>query len=294
MRRVLLIAPLVTAALPAGKLDASSADTRSLKLYHLHTHEKVEIVYKRNGRYDRAGLRKVNLLLRDWRRNQPTEMNPQLLDLLWAVYRETGATGYISVVGGFRSPETNTMLRSRSKASGVAERSQHMLGNAVDFFIPGVSLRKLREAGARMQLGGIGYYPRSGSPLIHLDVGKAPNVAPNEPPGTPGAFPSGRTVYLPSDGKPLPGCETALKARQPVQPGPVAEIKTARNLLAGFFADRDEDEAGDDLNDQAFMATAPQSSTTSATDIPPHKNTPPGMASMEDSAQAQPRFCPLF
>ena len=82
----------------AAAVTGASAEVRSLKLYHLHTHEKAEIVYKRNGRYDPEGLRKINIILRDWRRNEPTKMDPRLLDLVWEAYHEAGATDYIQVV----------------------------------------------------------------------------------------------------------------------------------------------------------------------------------------------------
>jgi uncharacterized protein YcbK (DUF882 family) len=197
-------------------VPASAAETRSLKLYHVHTGEKLEIVFKRDGRFDQAGLRKINLMLRDWRRNEPKTINPRLMDLLWSVYRETGATGYINVLGGFRSPATNEMLRGRAQ-SGVAERSQHILGNAIDFYIPGVPLKTLREAALKMQGGGVGYYPTSGSPFVHIDVGNArmwPRMSRQE---LAGVFQDGRSVYIPQDGRPLPGYGEALasyRARQ--------------------------------------------------------------------------------
>ena len=74
----------------------ASAETRSLKLYFIHTGEKAEIIYKRNGRYDQAGLQKINRFLRDWRRNEPTRMDPRLLDLVWEVYRTSGSRAYIT------------------------------------------------------------------------------------------------------------------------------------------------------------------------------------------------------
>ena len=96
------------------------AETRTLKVYYIHTKEKAEITFKRNGRYDQAGLRKLNQFLRDWRRNEPTKMDPRLFDLVWETYRAVGARGHINVVSAYRSPATNTMLRSRSK--GVAKK----------------------------------------------------------------------------------------------------------------------------------------------------------------------------
>ena len=154
--------------------------------------------------------RKINIILRDWRRNEPTKMDPRLLDLVWEAYRESGATDYIQVVCGYRSPSTNSMLRSRSR--GVAEKSQHMLGKAMDFYIPGVPLKKLRNIGLKMQGGGVGYYPTSGSPFVHMDVGNVrhwPGISRQE---LVSVFPNGKTLHVPSDGRPLPGYEQALAA----------------------------------------------------------------------------------
>ena len=120
----------------------ANAETRSLKLYYIHTGEKAEITFKKNGRYLPSGLKQLNHFLRDWRRNEPTKMDPRLFDVVWQVYKSTGASGYIHVVSAYRSPATNSMLRKRGR--GVAEKSQHMLGRAMDFFIPGVKLKELR------------------------------------------------------------------------------------------------------------------------------------------------------
>lgn len=200
---------ILSAAAPAN------AQTRSLKLYFIHTKERAEITYMRNGRYDQRGLNEINRFLRDWRRNEPAKMDPKLLDLVWAVYRSVGARDYIHVVSAYRSPATNSMLRSRS--SGVAEKSQHMLGKAMDFYIPGVPLSKLRAAAFKVEGGGVGYYPKSGSPFVHLDVGNVrawPRMSRSE---LLALFPDGKTIHLPSDGKPLPGYQQAMasyKARQ--------------------------------------------------------------------------------
>ena len=96
-------------------------------------------------------------------------MDPHLIDLLWEVHREVGAKEPIWIICGYRSPETNSMLRRRS--SGVAKFSQHTLGKAIDFYIPGVPLEQLREVGLRAQRGGVGFYPTSGSPFVHMDTG---------------------------------------------------------------------------------------------------------------------------
>jgi uncharacterized protein YcbK (DUF882 family) len=231
----------------------AKAETRSLKLYHVHTGEKAEIVYKRNGRYDQAGLQKISYLLRDWRRNEPTRMDPRLLDLVWEAYRTAGSHAFIQVVCGYRSPATNSMLRSRSK--GVAQKSQHMLGRAMDFYIPDVPLKTLRNIGLRMQGGGVGYYPTSGSPFVHMDVGNVrhwPRMSRQE---LVAVFPNGKTLHVPSDGKPLPGFEQAVaayKARKGAGNLAIASAASSggsrgRGLLAALFgggADEDEDNAG--------------------------------------------------
>lgn len=215
--------------------DAAVAQTRTLKIQHVHTGEKAEIVYRRGNSYDSAGLKKASYMLRDWRKNQPTKMNPKLLDILWEVHRNTGATGYIQIIGGYRSPATNSMLRSRSK--GVAKKSQHILGNAVDFYIPGVKLKTLRNAGLALQAGGVGYYPSSGSPFVHMDVGRVRTW------GGPGISQTEMASIL-KGGKRLGSGGTGMAA--------YADSNRSPGLLARLFgggADEEED------NEQAGVRT---------------------------------------
>nr|WP_199194804.1 DUF882 domain-containing protein [Phyllobacterium phragmitis] len=226
----------------------ASAETRTLKLYFVHTKEKAEIAFKKDGRYLSSGLAQLNRFLRDWRRNEPTKMDPRLFDLVWQVYRASGARDYIHVVSAYRSPATNSMLRSRSR--GVAKRSQHTLGKAMDFFIPGVPLKKLRYIGMRYQAGGVGYYPRSGSPFVHMDVGNVrhwPRMSRKE---LLAVFPNGKTLHVPTDGKPLPGYEQALAAYEArkARGGSIAvasaKPRKSKTLFAALFgggADEEED-----------------------------------------------------
>lgn len=203
---LLIAASMVTPGF-APPVEAAG-QTRTLKLYYIHTKEKASITYKRNGRYDAKGLQEINRFLRDWRRNEPTKMDPRLLDLVWEVYQKSGSRDYINVVSAYRSPATNGMLRSRSK--GVAKKSQHMLGKAIDFYIPDVKLKALREIGMKFQVGGVGYYPTSGSPFVHMDVGGVrawPRMSRTE---LARLFPDGKTMHVPADGKPLPGYELAV------------------------------------------------------------------------------------
>lgn len=264
----------ILVALLCMGVTSAFAETRSLKIHHLHTGEKAEIVFKRNGRYDQAGLKKINFILRDWRRNEPIRMDPRLIDLVWQAYRASGSRDYIKVVSGYRAPATNAMLRSRSK--DVAKTSQHMVGKAMDFFLPDVPLRKLRDIGLKMQAGGVGYYPRSGSPFIHLDVGNVrhwPGMSRTE---LAGLFPDGKTLHVPNDGKPLPGYNQALAAYNSRQASGAPAIALAsvggsnqgktRGLLAALFGGGGEDEA-DDIADVASAAPVPRK-TVKATPAP--------------------------
>jgi uncharacterized protein YcbK (DUF882 family) len=242
----------------AGTGLAAKAETRTLKLYHVHLREKTEVTYKRNGRFLPEGLKKANWALRDWRENKPTNMDPALLDILWEAQRQSGTNGYIQVLGGFRSPKTNNMLRSRS--SGVAGGSLHMSGKAIDFYMEDVPLRKVREIGLRMQVGGVGYYPRSGSPFVHFDSGKGrywPRMSRSE---LARIFPRGNTIYLPADGKPLPGYEQAVAsynqrkgASGNIQMASASESrKGGKSLIARLFGG-----GADEAEDNAEMEAAP-------------------------------------
>jgi uncharacterized protein YcbK (DUF882 family) len=186
----------------------AEGETRTISMHHLDTKENITITYMREGRYDEAALEKINWFLRDWRRSKETRMDPHLIDLLWEVHRETGSKEPINIVCGYRSPATNAMLRRSSH--GVARYSQHMLGHAVDFYIPGVPLTEIRVIGLRMQRGGVGFYPTSGSPFVHMDTGGVrmwPRMTREQ---LLNVFPDGRTAYVPRDGHPLPGYALAL------------------------------------------------------------------------------------
>ncbi|MGN6769254.1 MAG: DUF882 domain-containing protein [Rhizobiaceae bacterium] len=231
-----LLPVLLIAAALLSMVTPASAETRTLKLLNLHTREKAEIAFKRNGRYLPDGLRKINYILRDWRKNKSVSMDPRLLDLIWSVYQKTGSHEYINVVCGYRSPATNNMLRSRSR--GVAEKSQHTLGKAMDFFIPGVPLAKLRAIGLKMQVGGVGYYPTSGSPFVHMDVGGVRHWPRMSRSQLLALFPDGRTIHIPSDGKPLPGYQQALAdyRERNGEPPSVQVADVSERKHKGFFA----------------------------------------------------------
>ncbi|QND16657.1 DUF882 domain-containing protein [Rhizobium leguminosarum bv. trifolii] len=216
-------------ALPAlvGSASFASAEDRALKLFFTHTGERATITYKRDGKFDPKGLAQINRFLRDWRRNEPTRMDPRLLDLVWEVYKRSGGKDYIHIVSAYRSPTTNNMLRNRSRSTGVAKKSQHMLGKAMDFYVPGVKLSTLRALAMQMQVGGVGYYPTSGSPFVHLDVGNVrawPRMSRQE---LARLFPNGQTMHLPADGRPLPGYNQAVANYKKRGPSSIQIASTA-------------------------------------------------------------------
>ncbi|MEM8665406.1 MAG: DUF882 domain-containing protein, partial [Pseudomonadota bacterium] len=207
----------------------AAAETRKLDLYFTHTKESISVVYKRNGRFVPSGLRELNRFLRDWRRNESTKMDRELFDLLWDVQQEFGGKR-IHIVSAYRSPATNSMLRRRSR--GVARNSQHMMGRAIDFFIPGAKMAEVRKAGMRRQVGGVGYYPRSGSPFVHFDTGRVrswPRMPRNQ---LARLFPDGKTLHLPANGKPLKGYAAAEKAEKA---GKLAKLRR-RSGVRSLFA----------------------------------------------------------
>jgi uncharacterized protein YcbK (DUF882 family) len=275
------VAPLMVAgvALLIGSHSLQNAvadgETRTLSLRHAHTGEALTITYKRDGRYDEAALEKLNWLLRDWRREQQAQMDPHLFDVIWEVYREVGAKETIEVVCGYRSPETNSMLRHRSRHTGVAQFSQHMLGRAMDFYIPGVALEDIRVAGLRLQRGGVGFYPTSGSPFVHLDTGNVRHWPRMTHDQLVRVFPDGKTVHIPSDGRPLAGYSVALAeierrggsaSATSLAEATAAGVNTGRegggfslkhSFLARLFGYHDQDEDADQADARSAPATPP-------------------------------------
>lgn len=167
-------APLVAAPPPsiAPAMVEPARATRALSFVHTHTAEKLAIEYCCDGRYDQAALDKLNYLLRDFRSGEVHPIDPKLFDLLHELAANVGADGEaFHIISGFRSPQTNAMLQQRGGPStGVATRSLHMVGKAIDIRLPGVKLKELRETAAALKRGGVGYYPASN--FVHVDTGR--------------------------------------------------------------------------------------------------------------------------
>ena len=171
-------------------------DTRTISLHHVHTNEDITITFKRNGRFDDAALQKLNWFLRDWRRDEQVTMDPNLIDLLWEIHREVGAKRRRSTSSAVIARRKPTPCCARA-AAALRSISQHMSGNAMDFFIPGVPIEDLRVIALRLQGGGVGYYPTSGSRFVHLDTGNVrhwPRMSRDE---LVRVFPNQRTVHIP-------------------------------------------------------------------------------------------------
>jgi hypothetical protein len=171
-------------------------------------------------------------------------MDPRLFDIVWEVYREVGGREPVHVLSAYRAPETNAMLRRRSR--GVSEHSQHMVGKAMDFRLPDVDMGRVRAVAMRLQHGGVGYYP--GSNFVHLDAGSVrawPRMTYDQ---LARLFPDGKTVHLPSAGKPLARYEEA-RAEVLARGGSVSGYATSddtepgprRSLWAALFGGSDED-----------------------------------------------------
>lgn len=248
--RLFLLAFAAMFVVSMFQVAEAEASTRTLKFYNVHTKERAKIVYKKNGKYISSGLRKVNHILRDWRAKQPTKMDPKLLDLLWTVYRQSGSKDYIHIISGYRSSSTNAMLR-RTRG-GQARKSQHMLGKALDFYLPDVKLSKLRALGLKLHGGGVGYYPRSGSPFVHLDTGNVRHWPRMTRRQLVSVFPKGDTIHVPTDGKPLARYKQTLAAVQKrkrtgggviTKGGDSPKKKTLFAALFGGGADEEEDVA---------------------------------------------------
>ena len=237
---LMLLAPVAT------ENAVANGDTRTIHLHHAHTKESIDATYMVDGRYDPVALEKLNWFLRDWRRDEPTHMDPKLFDTVWEVYRESGSQQPIEVMSAYRSPETNSMLRHATR--GVAEHSQHILGKAMDQHYMDVPMSKIRELAMRLQRGGVGFYPTAGTPFVHMDVGGVRHWPRMSYDQLSRLFPDGKTVHLPSNGQPLPGYEEAraeLAARGDSFDYPTAGQVKSKGFFAWLFGGGDDDGDGE-------------------------------------------------
>ena len=186
MKRVkkLLASAAIVAALSVaavwsfGTPTIAGGETRTISLYHIHTKESLTITYMVKGRYVPSAMKKINYLLRDWRRNEVVTIDPKTIDLVWEMHADLGSRAPINIVCGYRSPKTNAFLKRVGR--NVAQKSQHMVGKAIDFYFPDVPTKKLRNSALVRKVGGVGYYRSSGGPtgFVHLDSGNVRHWGP--------------------------------------------------------------------------------------------------------------------
>ncbi len=147
------------------------APERSLSFFHTHTQERLTTTYCSSGEYVTGALGDLNHLLRDFRVNVVKPIDPELLDLLFALNTRLGTDQPFHVISGYRTPETNAMLQERGGShSGVATHSMHIEGKAIDIRVPGIRLEHLRDTAKALQIGGVGYY--QASDFVHVDTGR--------------------------------------------------------------------------------------------------------------------------
>ncbi len=266
----------------AGTVHDAAAlnETRTLSFHHTHSNEDLTVTFKRDGRYDEEALKQLNHYLRDWRTQDQTTMDRHLFDILWEVYRDVDGKKPIQIISSYRSPATNAMLHRRS--SGVARFSQHMLGHAMDFFIPDVPLEQIRYAGLRLQRGGVGFYPESGSPFVHLDTGSIRHWPRMTHDQLARVFPDGRTVHVPSDGTPLSGYQLARADIEKRDGDDRAMTKSSPSLWAALFKTQSND-------DEDEGAGAPLPATVQVADATPAKS-----ADLVPIPRAKPRVTSAF
>ncbi len=187
----------LTALISTG-VYAAREDERRIAFYNIHTKETLDIVYMRDGKRLPDAMEKINWIMRDWRQDSPTKMDPKLIDTLWEIHAELGSREPIHLISGYRSKKTNNMLRKTR--GGQAKKSQHILGKAADVHFPDVPLKQLRYSALIRERGGVGYYPTSALPFVHVDTGRVrhwPRMPRYE---LALLFPNGKTKHRPSRG----------------------------------------------------------------------------------------------
>jgi uncharacterized protein YcbK (DUF882 family) len=232
---------------PSASMHAhATGESRTLSMFNIHTKEIITVTYKKDGQYDSEALQRLNVFMRDWRKDQSREMDPELIDHIWILHQQLGSKEPVHLICGYRSAATNESLRKHG--GGQAKKSQHILGKAADITFPDVSVKTLRNSALVQEWGGVGYYPTSGVPFVHVDTGRVrmwPRIPRLE---LASLFPDGSSKYLPADGKPitpkdyqlalakgLVKSNTMVAVAEPAsQRQPVAEAELPRPILASY------------------------------------------------------------
>ncbi|MDH5230087.1 MAG: DUF882 domain-containing protein [Gammaproteobacteria bacterium] len=154
---------------PINVFAKSFNHAKSLKLYNIHTGEKVNTTFWENGIYLPDSLAEINKLLRDHRTGEIVQIDTKILELVHLLANKLNHNRTFEIISGYRSPKTNAQLR-KADHKGVAKKSYHMKARAIDLRLPGVDLSHLRQAAIQLKMGGVGFYPKSN--FVHLDTGR--------------------------------------------------------------------------------------------------------------------------
>ncbi|HJZ42345.1 MAG TPA: DUF882 domain-containing protein [Hyphomicrobiaceae bacterium] len=223
-----IAAALLALATGPSSITANNTRDRTISLYNINTKETLTVQYMKGGKRIAKAMEDINWILRDWRKDEKTEMDPDLVDLLWEVHNELGSAQPINIISAYRSQATNEMLRKT--VGGQASQSRHILGKAADVTFPDIPVKKLRYSALIRERGGVGYYPTSATPFVHLDTDRV-RAWPRLPRAELALlFPSGRTQHVPDDGEPITK-DDVRKARVG-NPDLVAEITAFNDLRA--------------------------------------------------------------
>lgn len=227
LRKFLLCILLAGLACAPAALEARPEPDRAISFYNIHTKETLDLIYKRSGRYVPTALEKINWFMRDWRQNTQIKMDPRAVDILWEMHTELGSKKPIHIICGYRSRKTNRMLR-RARG-GQASNSLHITGKAIDAAFPDVPVRYVRYAALTRERGGVGYYPTSAIPFVHVDTGRVrhwPRIKRDE---LALLFTNGRSKHVPLGGRRLRLSDVKkAKARQGKLVQQVAAYHTLR------------------------------------------------------------------
>ncbi|MEO9167957.1 MAG: DUF882 domain-containing protein [Aestuariivirga sp.] len=296
MKKLLAAVAVTTCFAVAGLAPVvAGGETRTISLIHIHTGESLTITYKKDGQYIPSAMRQINYLLRDWRKNQVISIDPRTIDLVWELHEDLGSHEPIHIVCGYRSASTNAFLHRIGRH--VARESQHIRGNAIDFYFPDVPTRKIRNVALVMQVGGVGYYRSAGGPtgFMHVDSGHVRHWGP--------AISSSEMAQIFHDGERVLGrrlrstqnqTEVASADDSQAKPGFLSRLlgldksKTVASQAANQVANAAQDRPA--ATDDAGMADlSADASTTPKSKLPPSsKLTETQMASLgnlsEDAA----------
>jgi uncharacterized protein YcbK (DUF882 family) len=201
----------------------SGGETRTISIYHVHTKESLTITYKKDGKYIPSAMKKLNYILRDWRRNEVIAISPKTIDLMWELHADLGSKRPVHIVSGYRSPKTNAFLKKIGR--NVARKSQHMIGKAIDIYFPDIPTERMRNSALVRQVGGVGYYRSGGGPtgFLHIDSGRVRHWGP--------AISSSQMARIMRDYRKTVGARINKKGMVPVPEVQVAEADTNASFL---------------------------------------------------------------